>query len=233
VRVMVRQDEAARREAHYAKMDQIAEQIVATPPPWLRWLLSDFSFDVQSAYSIHAMSATKRDLRKMLTNAGKLSIELSEGLLDVRLEGFLATNSEVTEAFVSDLISSLSKLASGACQARNSPDLVTPDGKIRPGRGKAQLPGVMPPNFVCAAVIAEIWRYFHDGKDPAPSNRRAWAAADAYWKAWPRSEKPWGSDPLTRWRRYFEEVDDIRLRSLRQEVARHLATRVMHHKFGI
>ena len=78
----------------------------------------------------------------------------------------------------------------------------------------------MPAKYVCAAIIAEVWALF-EGKDPAPTNRRAWQAANKFWQSWVASES-WGNDPRTGWKRYFENVRDPKLKPLRSEVQRYL-----------
>jgi hypothetical protein len=226
--------ETDRRKAHKAKMDQVAEHITRDPHPCLGDILFDFSFEVQSAYSIDQIGPTQVELWDFLANSGARAIELSELLRMPPLVGFLTTNSDATsDDFVRDLICLLSQLATAARRARNSPCLVSADGKIRRGRGKAHLPEVVPAKYVCAAIVAEVWAFSHAGEDPTPSNRSAWAAADGYWNTWPRSENSWGNDPLTKWKRYFEGIGDTRLHTVRKEVRRHLAIRAMHHNLGI
>jgi hypothetical protein len=208
-------------DVHKLKMQEVGRLIVGDPPPWLRDLLSDFSFNVHSANSIETIWPTRTQMRTFLTKAETSAIELSKVLTNHAMAGFLASNSDVgSEDFIMGFISSLEKLVSSVRQARNSPQLVGDDRKLLLGRGKPFLPGDMPGKYVCAAIIAEVWAFFNE-KDPAPSNHRAWEAADNLWHSWV-PPKRWGNDPLTKWKRYFESVRNPKLEPLRSEVLRYM-----------
>ena len=209
-----------KEEAHKAKMQEVGEIINRTPPPWLRDVLSHFSFDFYSAHNTEAMWPTRTQLADSLGEVGGLAIERSNALDDWAMAAFLTSNSPTDFEAVSQLKGLLSKLAASAHQARNAPQLSRNNGKLLRGRGKSLLPGNMPAKFVCAAIIAEVWAFF-EGKDPAPTNRRGWKAADKFWHSWVASES-WGSDPLTGWKRYFENVREPKLEPLRNEVRRYL-----------
>jgi hypothetical protein len=209
--------------AHKAKMQEVGQHIVRDPPSWLRDLLSDFSFDVYSANSIETMWPTRSQMCNQLVDGGSLAVKLSE-VLKSPMVGFLNSNSDFDFEAVSELKNSLSKFAASARQARDASQLVGSNGKLLPGRGKPLLPTDMPAKYQCAAVIAEVWAFFNQDKEPVSSNRRAWTAADKFWRSW-TPPKSWGKDPLTGWKRYFESVRDPRLKSLRNEVRRHLINR--------
>jgi hypothetical protein len=215
------------KELHMAKMREVAAYIVSNPPSWLTEVLSDFSFDVASANSIDTIWPTRKELMDSLSAVGSQALQLSEVLKEAPMVGFLISNSEMkSEDFVPDLIFALSKLATYARQARGSRELVGADGNILPGRGKARLPGETPPKYVCAAIVDEVWAFFHDDKNPARSNKRAWGAADHLWKSWVRKTDSWGNDPLKGWKRYFDGISAQDLQPLRNEVRRHLNNRL-------
>jgi hypothetical protein len=217
---VTRQSGKEKEEAHKAKMQAVGEIIIRDPPSWLRDVLCHFSFDFYSAHNTEAMWPTRSRLWDSLAGLGKLSIALSNALDDWAMVAFLTSNSPIDLEAVSQLKASVSKLAASAHQARNVPELVGRDGNVLPGRGKTLLPGEMPAKFVCAAIIAEVWAFFKE-KDPAPTNRSAWKAADKFWQSWVASES-WGDDPLTAWKRYFENFRDPKLQPLRSEVRRYL-----------
>jgi hypothetical protein len=215
-----------KKELHKARMREVAETITTDPPSWLFELLSDFSLDVASAHAIDTIWPTRDDIWGSLAKTGTRAIELSDVLRDSLMVGFLLRNSEMeSEAFVSDLISLLSKLATYARQARNSRQLVGPNGQILPGRGKARLPGNMPPKYVCAAIIGEVWAFFHCDTAPEPSNRNARTAANLFYNSWIQPTKGWGNNTLNGWGRYFKAISDPELELLRKEVRRHLNIR--------
>jgi hypothetical protein len=208
------------KEAHMAKMEEVGKLILADPPSWLSDVLSRFSFDFYSAHNTEAMWPTRTEMRDSLAEAGVSAIELSNLLRNSAMVAFLTSNSDADPETIDALSPLLSKFAAWAHQARNAPQLVGSNKKLLPGRGKPLLPGTMPGKYVCAAIIAEVLAFF-EGKDPAPSNRRARKAADKFWQSWGPSEG-WGNDPLTGWKRYFENVRDPKLELLRSEVRRHL-----------
>jgi hypothetical protein len=107
------------------------------------------------------------------------------------------------------------------------------------------LPGVLPPKYLCAALIAESWAFFHD-EEPPPKNQHAAAAADAfwhasghfifdgikhnheanaadsYWRALGNKATSWGGDRLNGWRPYLEKAGAPSLAATRAEFRRHL-----------
>jgi hypothetical protein len=209
-----------RKAAHLAKMQEVGEIINRDPPSWLPEVLMHFSFDFYSAYNTQAMWPTRSQLWDSLVEVGGLAVELSNFLDDCAMVAFLTSNSVTDLEAVSQLKDSLSKLAASAHQARKAPQLSEADGNILRGRGKPLLPGEMPARYRCAAIIAEVWAFFNE-KDPAPTNRWAWKAADQFWRSWVTSDS-WGNDPLTGWKRYFENVREPKLEPLREEVQRYL-----------
>jgi hypothetical protein len=211
-----------RKAAHLAKMLEVGAIITRNQPSWLPDVLSNFSSDVYSAHNTEAMWPTRTQMWDSLADAGGAAIELSRVVDDWAMVAFLTSNSPTDYEAVSQLKDLLSKLAASAHQARKAPQLIGADGNILPGRGKPFLPGQMPGKFLCAAVIAEVWAFFNE-KDPAPSNRRAWNAADEFWHSWVPPES-WGTDPLTRWKRYSENVRDPKLELFRSEIQRWLKT---------
>jgi hypothetical protein len=206
---------------HKAKMDEIAELIVpAGPPPWLRDLLSDLSFEVWSGHSIETIQPTRAELWERLLTINQSSIELSEALQAPFVLAFLASNSDIPfESRQSEIVDFLSTLIAASKKTIDALQLLTPDGKIRPGAGKPRLPGVLPPKYACAAIIAEIRRFF-DGTHPAPTNIRAWNAAEQFWNSWIVPADKLVNNPLAKWQRYFEAIMDPDLESIRKEVRR-------------
>jgi hypothetical protein len=214
------------KAAHLATMGEVAQCIVDPVPSWLPELLSDWSFDVRSQDSIDQMWPTRKQMWDSLAQAGSLAIKLQDILRNSAVTGFLVTNSNLeSEEFVQNLAADLSKFAGYAAVARKSPLLVGKNGKILAGASKPLLPGVMPAKYVCAAVIAEVISFLVERGNPLPSKRRAHAAAERFWTAWPVEEKGVRTDPTKGWTRYFDAAEDPRLRSLRNEVRRHLSIR--------
>ena len=230
---MAATSEDDREFEHKAKMDKIAELIVpAGPPPWLRNLLSDLSFKVWSDHSIETIQPTRAELWEHLLTVNQSSIGLSKALQAPFISAFLASHSDVPfESKQSEIIAFLSLLTAASKKTIDALQLLTHDGKIRPGAGKPRLPGVMPPRYACAATIAEVWRFF-DGTYPAPTNIRAWDAAEQFWNSWIVPAKKLVNNPLAKWERYFEAIMNPDLKFIRKEVRRLLDIHSFRHTRG-
>jgi hypothetical protein len=216
---------------HMAKMLEVAKLVVGSgnPPSWLSETLLDWSFEVLSSHSIDTIKPTKAELWDTLWSAEDLAIRLSQILKSPFTSGFLSTYAgRDLEAFVDDGLTFLSEFTVHARQARNSPQLVQPNGKLNPGAGRPYLPGQLPAKYICAAVIAEVWAFFHDGEDPAASNGNAQAAAVTLWGSWLASDKGWGSDRPKGWRPYLGAACHPELQPLRKQVRRHLNIHATH-----
>ena len=224
--VIVGTDEKQKEIEHKAKMHEVAKLIAGDNAAsyWLRDFLSDWSFEVKSSHSIETLLPTKRELSKRLLSIEKLAMELSGLLQSPMTSGFVATGAgRESESYIHDeVLPILSMLTVDARKARSSPRLVTPEGNVQPGRGRAHLPGSMPPKYVCAAIIAEVWSFFHQDEDPKPIDGRALAAAARFFDAWVEPGG-WGTDKLKGWKTYLKSVRDPDLQAIRKEVRRHLA----------
>jgi hypothetical protein len=217
--------EEQRKLEHKAKMYEVAQHITGdnAPPSWLRDLLFNWSFEVRSSHGIETLLPTKKQLSERLRSIEKLAMDLSELLESPMTSGFLAVGAgKESETYIRDgVLPILSMLTMDARKARNSSRLVTPEGNVQPGRGRPHLPGGKPPKYVCAAIIAEVWSFFHEDRDPRPTDRQAQTATARFFDAWFKSDG-WGTDKLKGWKTYLESVDDPELQAIRKEVRRHL-----------
>jgi hypothetical protein len=217
-------DHDAESEAiHRATMQKVAEEVISPAPPYLSKLLFDWSFDLRSAQSIEESWPTRKKLRKELLAIHRLMDRLEAHLQNSATTGFIAVNSGTDFHEVStDFVRHLNVQRSRVRQALKSPQLVGKSGKLLQGRGKPLLPNTMPPKYVCAAIITEIFDFFYPDKDSRPPQRKVWSAAEEFWESFFKPEG-WGNDPLTGWGDYFRAVDDPRYQSLRSEVCRILS----------
>ena len=117
------------------------------------------------------------------------------------------------------LIRALEYLSLRASQARDGPDLATKSGATKPGPGKAR-PESMSPRTLCAIMIWEAWKHVHKG-EPAPKNRQAAEAAEAYWRAAGGEGHHVGEEPLAVWRHHFRKAAAPRGEGFRAEWRRH------------
>ena len=216
-----------RERERKAKMRVVAQLITGsdTPPSWLIDLLSNWSFEVASAHSIETMLPTRLELHDTLETIEDLATKLSELLQSPMTQAFLATGAgKENEHYIKDGLPFLTMLMRDAYQAKNSPRLLSPDGKVQRGAGRPHLPGRMPPKYVCAALIAEAWSFFHDGEDPKPSDQKAQEAAGRFYGAW-FPGGGWGINKLKGWKTYLESVRHPDLKNTRKEFGRHLANK--------
>jgi hypothetical protein len=228
ISVAIRKSGEERELEHKAKMREVAKLVMASddPPPWLIDQLSDWSFEVASAHSIETMLPTKLELHDTLEAIEDLATKLSGLLQSSITQGFLATGAgRENEQYIKDGLPFLSMLMRDAYKAKNSPRLISPDGKVQRGAGRPHLPGRMPPKYVCAALIAQAWAFFHEGVDPKPSDQKAQEAAARFYGAWFPKAGGWGTNKLKGWKTYLESVRHPDLEADRKEFGRHLANK--------
>jgi hypothetical protein len=219
-------EEEEAKAVHLVKMGEVANLIVSPVPPWLPDVLSHFSFDVRSQHSIDGIWPTRKDLWTLLVRGNALAIELQDILRHFAVAGFLVTNSKLdSERFLDDLAGQLVRFTALTAEAARSPLLVGKNGKPLAGPGKPLLPGVMPAKYVCAAIISEVISFFVEQSNPLPSKRKAYAAAEQFWKAWPTKEGGTTDDPTKAWARYFDAASSSELEALRKQVRLHLSVR--------
>jgi hypothetical protein len=223
--VSIRPGGEERELEHKAKMRVVAKLITGsdTPSSWLIDLLSNWSFEVASAHSIETLLPTRSELHDALEDIEDLATRLLDRLQSSMIQGFLATGAgKENEHYIRDGLPFLSVLMRDSYKAKNSPRLLSPDGKVQRGAGRPHLPGRMAPKYVGAALIAEAWAFFHDGEDPKPSDQKAQEAAERFYSAWFPS-KGWGTNKLKGWATYLDSVRLPDLQDYRKEFGRHLA----------
>ena len=98
----------------------------------------------------------------------------------------------------------LEDLSDRAFQARNGADLATKSGASKPGPEKAR-PKSMSPRTLCAIMIWDAWKHVHKA-EPAPKNRQAAEAAEAYWRSAGGERHYAGEEPLAVWRHHFKKA---------------------------
>jgi hypothetical protein len=221
-----RLSEQEAKAIHLAKMGEVAKCIIDPVPSWLSEILSSWSFDVRSQDNIDQMWPTRKQMWDSLAGAGRLAIQLQGVLTDAATTEFLVANSKLgSQDYLQNLAFELSKFIAYAAEACRSPALVGKNGKVLAGASKPLLPDVMPAKYVCAAIIAEVISFFAERDNPRPSKRKAYAAAERLWMAWPVTEKGVSTDPTKGWARYFDAVNDPKLGTIRNDVRRDLCIR--------
>ena len=200
---------------------QVTRFICPTDPPawlaeelwrWNRWLYRD-----RFVEEIRPMREQMRSTLLQIENAALL---LAEALKPSWVREFLDVSPHGPIVGPERLIRALEDLSDRASQARDGPDLATKSGATKPGPGKAR-PESMSPRTLCAIMIWEAWKHVHKG-EPAPKNRQAAEAAEAYWRAAGGEGHHVGEEPLAVWRHHFRKAAAPRGEGFRAEWRRHL-----------
>jgi hypothetical protein len=176
----------------------------ADPPTWLaeplwrwnRWLYRD--------RRVEEMRPTRGQMRSILREVENAALLLMEALAPSWTREFLDVSFHGPIVDGERLIRTLEDLSDRASQARDGPDLAAASGVTKPGPGKARPEG-MSPRTLCAVMIWEAWKHVHKA-EPAPKNRQAALAAEAYWRAAGGEGRHSGKYPLASWRHHFEKA---------------------------
>jgi hypothetical protein len=115
----------------------------------------------------------------------------------------------------------LGALIASVQAAQKSPELVEPEGETIRGRGKPDLLAGIPAEELCALIVSVLMEHF-DGSQPSYSHRRAWEAAEAYWRAIGLKRKSRGLDAERAWRAVFERINTEDFRSKRNVYSENL-----------
>jgi hypothetical protein len=167
------------------------------------------------------MLPTKSAMKERMESAECAALQLQSCLADDVARSFL----ELRAGPIGDraaLQSWLRNLEERAKQAAEGPELSNEKGKVKAGRGRAPVPGCLPPKLYCAALIAEAWKHVH-GEYPAPRNGQAAGAAQALWLASGGRPTGTGDNPAAgAWRYHFAKIKDPAVAASRAEIRRHL-----------
>ena len=197
---------------------QISDQSPA--PPWLKEHLMDWA----PSLMLHRVVLTRQPTRATVIKRAREMLAatktLGETVADNAMREFLTSppSGALDEATCQRVLTDLSQRARGVLQ---NPDLVTPDGKARPGRSRAILSDVSSARDDCAAIIAEAW-CFCRGDLPGSQNPKAAEAAQTLWEASGAQSAGWGTSRLPGWRIHFENIRSPDHAAYRQELRRHL-----------
>ena len=219
---------------HWSRMREVARLVVRDPADadWLDKVFSYFYWDVRHARSSDQLQPTKAEMWDLLVKVETLAVELSNVLAGPWPAAYLTANTETcSDEFFRAGAHYLSVLTSAARQTRKSPKLTAPNGDVRPGRGKANLPQWISPQQTCAAIVEEIWARFHEGQYPKVHSRPAWAVAQAYWEAATRVMGQPGSDPFSKWSNYFGAAGTPEQDVLRKKVRLVLNSEERRHAY--
>ena len=115
----------------------------------------------------------------------------------------------------------LDALIASVQAAQKSPELVEPDGDTIRGRGKPDLVAGIPAEDLCALIISVLLEHF-DGSQPGYGHRRAWDAAETYWRAIGLKRKSRGLDAGRAWRAVFERINAEDFKSVRRAYSENL-----------
>ncbi len=157
----------------------------------------------------------------MLGRFEAAALEVIEGLESPWIREFLEAEPQSPFTDPELIIRVLEDLADRADQAWASPALTTDAGATKPGSGKARSVASVSAQTYCALLILETWKFFH-GAEPRTKNRKAVAAAEAYWRAAGGTPHSCGDEPLVCWYYHFKLARKHKAKALTAEYRRHL-----------
>ena len=176
---------------------------------WLSTFLLQWAPEVIVRRQQAAANTSREDMMRKLAQVKSSAARLASLLDDHEVMKFLQIPPH--PPFQSELQTRMliGEISVRAHDAANSPNLLRGDGKQNSGTGKAVATEVSPEQL-CATIIGEAWLALH-GSYPSTSKFAA-AAASAYWIATGgSSERSFGSNPIGKWRMYFDRLKDEHL----------------------
>jgi hypothetical protein len=188
------------------------------PPAWLAEQLWRWNKWLYRDRVVEESRPSRAQMRKTLLEVEEALSAVTEALASAWIREFLDVSSNGPLADPERLIVALEDLQDRATRGRGN--LATKAGATRPGPGKAR-PEEMSPYTLCAIIIWEAWKHVHEA-EPKPKSRRAWEAAEAYWRAAGGEGHHFGKEPLAIWRHHFKKADASRAEDFRTEWRRHL-----------
>lgn len=185
--------------------EQAARLIDPDASAWLPRTLLAWSPSVWLQARMHEFQLPRAEMRGRLRRLERAVSIIKGALAEASVRVFLDTAYEERIAYAGNLDAYLRDLGARAGLALRGAALATASGKTKAGKGPALPPGAIHSASLCALIVAETWKYVHKTY-PGPRNERAAEAAEAYWKACGNTRNSWGANPLTAWRRRFEEA---------------------------
>lgn len=199
--------------------DPAARLIAPEAPVWLAEILLGWSPSVWMQARMQELGLPRAQMRERLRRIVHAIDTIKGALGETSVRTFLDTAGEESIAYAGQFDVDLRDLGVRAARALASPQLVTRAGATKAGKGPAMPPGAVHSASFCALIIAETWKYIHAAY-PGARNEKAAAAAEAYWRACGNTRNSCGGNPLTAWRRRFEEAMSPSFDPHRGEVVR-------------
>ena len=191
-------------------------------PPWVPDLLSNLAPSIALDRNVHASKLTRAAILRRLGEVHTASSLLIQMLNEPSIRAAIDAADDAPIQYHGLIDRHLRDLTERAARASTSPTLTTQAGKAKSGRGRAAAADVLSPQAFCALVIVETWKHFR-GDYPAPRNKEAAAAAEAYWRAAGGQRNAWGLEPLNAWRYHFQKASESeRAAPIRAKIQHHL-----------
>jgi hypothetical protein len=150
----------------------------ADPPIWLAEQLWHWNRWLYRDRRVEEIRPTREQMRSALLEVEDAALLLTEALTPSWVREFLDAWSRGSSADPERLIRALEEV-------QEKPDRT--------------------PHTLCAIMIWEAWKHVHK-TEPAPKNRQAALAAEAYWRAAGGEGHHFGKDPLAFWRHHFKKA---------------------------
>ncbi len=199
--------------------EAVARLVVTEPPVWLADVLHTWASSLRLQAGMMAFQPSRPKMRKSLQSVQAAALTIRNALGDRSVREFLDAAGEGKIGYHGDIDAYLIDLYARATRAYAGPKLATSAGTTKAGTGPALPAGAIPAASLCALIIVEAWKHVR-GAYPGSRNERAARAAEAYWKICGNTRNSRGPNPLTAWRRRFEEVMPPSFDRHRQDVLR-------------
>ena len=200
----------------------VAQLIAPTATPsWLRNYFAEWAPSLTVDSGVVTQQPTRKVMNGRLLEISEAALLLEKALADTAVREFLEAAGRVRIDNLGGLQVALQQIARHAQEAANSPELVTPRGTVRSGRGAAKPPDSFGPMTFCAVIVAQAWKFIR-GEYPGPRNQAAARACEALWKAAVGKRDSWGNQPQEAWRPYLKAATSEVTSQVREDCQRHL-----------
>ena len=208
---------------------ETAALVTPDSPGWLIDHLWEWAPTIRIARGVNAIQPSRTEILDQLKQVEAAARLLRQSIDDNELRNFLDVEPKSPIAAIHRPLQTLmDDLIARTEGAQRSPDLVTAEGKAKPGRSRAIPSGAVSSQVLCAVVIVEAW-HFVRGSYPGDRSEKAWRAAESYWRAIGLSRDSWGSNKFAAWRSYFRRALSAQCKADRDECRRHM---VKHAAFA-
>src|SRR5579862_7630131 len=155
-----------------ATFEDVAKFIASGAPAWLTEFLRLWGAQLAQDIGFARKLPAKKALHRQLLDAARAADLVADFVDDQTAMVFLEAESEIEIRDIARLQIALRTLATAARTAAASSVILTSEGKVKRGPGKARAAKFISPRDFCALIIIEAWLHAR-GRLPAPNSQEA------------------------------------------------------------